>query len=92
MPYTRLVEVGRVVMINYGKDYGKLVVIVDIIDQSRVSLSRPFVHSVFFLPFSSFHAFRPRLSLSLSPTAFSCDLRLLLLLFVLFALKHRFGK
>ena len=46
MPYTRLVEVGRVVMINYGKDYGKLVVIVDIIDQSRVSLSRPFVHSV----------------------------------------------
>ena len=81
-------------MINYGKDYGKLVVIVDIIDQSRVSLSRPFVHSVFFLPFSSFHAFRPRLSLSLSlsPTAFSCDLRLLLLLFVLFALKHRFGK
>ena len=53
-------------MINYGKDYGKLVVIVDIIDQSRVSLSRPFVHSVFFLPFSSFHAFRPRLSLSLS--------------------------
>ena len=37
MPYTRLVEVGRIAMINYGKDYGKLVVIVDIIDQARVS-------------------------------------------------------
>ena len=37
MPFTRLVEVGRVAMVNYGKDYGKLVVIVDIIDQARVS-------------------------------------------------------
>mmetsp|Transcript_2892 Transcript_2892/g.4840 ORF Transcript_2892/g.4840 Transcript_2892/m.4840 type:complete len:116 (+) Transcript_2892:112-459(+) len=41
MPYTRLVEVGRVVMINYGKDYGKLVVIVDIIDQSRALVDAP---------------------------------------------------
>ena len=39
MPYTRLVEVGRVAMINYGKDYGKLVVIVDIVDAARVSES-----------------------------------------------------
>merc|ERR1711907_616916 len=30
MPFTRLVEVGRVAMVNYGKDYGKLVVIIDI--------------------------------------------------------------
>ena len=37
MPFSRLVEVGRVAMVNYGKDYGKLVVIVDIIDQARVS-------------------------------------------------------
>merc|ERR1712187_521949 len=41
MPYTRLVEVGRVAMINYGKDYGKLVVIVDIVDQSRALCDSP---------------------------------------------------
>lgn len=41
MPYTRLVEVGRIAMINYGKDYGKLVVIVDIIDQARALCDAP---------------------------------------------------
>mmetsp|Transcript_17179 Transcript_17179/g.35107 ORF Transcript_17179/g.35107 Transcript_17179/m.35107 type:complete len:120 (+) Transcript_17179:81-440(+) len=41
MPYTRLVEVGRVAMINYGKDYGKLVVIVDIVDGSRALCDAP---------------------------------------------------
>merc|ERR1712210_10128 len=41
MPYTRLVEVGRVAMVNYGKDYGKLVVIVDIIDQARALCDAP---------------------------------------------------
>ncbi|QDZ18134.1 ribosomal protein L14 [Chloropicon primus] len=41
MPYTRLVEVGRVAMINYGKDYGKLVVIVDIVDHARALIDAP---------------------------------------------------
>merc|ERR1711985_177385 len=41
MPYTRLVEVGRVAMINYGKNYGKLVVIVDIVDQARALCDSP---------------------------------------------------
>ena len=33
----RLVEIGRVAMVNYGPEYGKLVVISDIVDQNRVS-------------------------------------------------------
>ena len=37
MPFQRYVEVGRVVIINYGKEYGKLYVITDIVDQNRVS-------------------------------------------------------
>ncbi|KAJ0092678.1 hypothetical protein Patl1_25627 [Pistacia atlantica] len=37
MPFKRYVEIGRVALVNYGKDYGRLVVIVDIIDQNRVS-------------------------------------------------------
>merc|ERR1712010_428283 len=41
MPYTRLVEEGRVAMINYGKDYGKLVVIVDIVDAARALCDAP---------------------------------------------------
>lgn len=39
MPFKRYVEIGRVAMINYGPEYGKLVVISDVLDQSRVSLS-----------------------------------------------------
>ena len=35
-PFKRYVEIGRVALINYGKEYGKLVVIVDVIDQNRV--------------------------------------------------------
>ncbi|XP_075087693.1 large ribosomal subunit protein eL14-like [Nicotiana tabacum] len=35
MPLKRFVEIGRVALINYGKEYGKLVVIVDVIDQNR---------------------------------------------------------
>ncbi|KAJ3340211.1 hypothetical protein HDU93_007301 [Gonapodya sp. JEL0774] len=37
--FQRLVEVGRVVLLNYGPDAGKLAVIVDIIDHNRVSWS-----------------------------------------------------
>lgn len=34
--YSLFVEVGRVAFINYGPDAGKLVVIVDVVDQNRV--------------------------------------------------------
>ena len=37
MGYSRFVEVGRVAMINYGADYGKLCVIMDVLDHNRVS-------------------------------------------------------
>ncbi|XP_027937106.1 60S ribosomal protein L14-like [Vigna unguiculata] len=38
MPFKRDVEIGRVAQINYGKVYGRLVVIVDVIDQNRVRM------------------------------------------------------
>lgn len=34
--YKRFAEVGRVVLIQYGPEAGKLATIVDLIDQSRV--------------------------------------------------------
>ena len=39
MPFSRYVEIGRVALVNYGGkgEYGKLVVIVDVVDQNRVS-------------------------------------------------------
>ena len=40
MPFQRYVEVGRVAIVNYGAEYGKLVVITDVVDQNRVSCSR----------------------------------------------------
>jgi hypothetical protein len=39
MPFKRYVEIGRVALINFGEDYGKLVVITDVVDQNRVSIS-----------------------------------------------------
>uniref|UniRef100_A0A2P2LFD2 Large ribosomal subunit protein eL14 domain-containing protein n=2 Tax=Rhizophora mucronata TaxID=61149 RepID=A0A2P2LFD2_RHIMU len=41
MPFQRYVEIGRVALINYGKDYGKLVVIVDVVDQNRALVDAP---------------------------------------------------
>lgn len=35
--FKRFVEIGRVALVNYGEDYGKLVVIVDVVDQNRVT-------------------------------------------------------
>jgi hypothetical protein len=35
MPFKRYVEIGRVALINFGEDYGKLVVISDVVDQNR---------------------------------------------------------
>ncbi|KAG0240781.1 hypothetical protein BGX31_001669 [Mortierella sp. GBA43] len=39
--FQRVVEVGRVVLINYGPDAGKLAVIVDIIDHNRALVEGP---------------------------------------------------
>jgi len=41
MPFTRFVEVGRVVLINYGPEQGKLATIVDIVDGKRVLIDGP---------------------------------------------------
>eukprot|EP00891_Asterochloris_glomerata_P001006 jgi/Astpho2/1006/gw1.00016.284.1_t len=41
MPFQRYVEVGRVAIVNYGADYGKLVVITDVVDQNRALVDRP---------------------------------------------------
>ncbi|NP_001281008.1 60S ribosomal protein L14-1 [Malus domestica] len=41
MPFERYVEIGRVALVNYGKDYGKLVVIVDVMDQNRALVDAP---------------------------------------------------
>ncbi|KAL2323745.1 hypothetical protein Fmac_028124 [Flemingia macrophylla] len=41
MPFKRFVEIGRVAQINYGKEYGRLVVIVDVIDQTRALVDAP---------------------------------------------------
>ncbi|KAF9439253.1 hypothetical protein BGZ76_007454 [Entomortierella beljakovae] len=39
--FQRVVEIGRVVLINYGPDAGKLAVIVDIIDHNRALVEGP---------------------------------------------------
>ena len=36
MPFSRYVEIGRVALINYGPEIGKLVVISDVVDANRV--------------------------------------------------------
>lgn len=36
MPFKRYMEIGRVAFINYGPEYGQLVVVSDILDQNRV--------------------------------------------------------
>ncbi|BBG92517.1 Ribosomal protein L14 [Prunus dulcis] len=41
MPFKRYVEIGRVALVNYGEDYGKLVVIVDVLDQNRALVDSP---------------------------------------------------
>ncbi|RKP24539.1 60S ribosomal protein L14 [Syncephalis pseudoplumigaleata] len=41
MSSQRFVEVGRVVLVNYGPDAGKLAVIVDIVDHNRVLIDGP---------------------------------------------------
>lgn len=41
--YKRLVEIGRVALINSGPDEGKLCVIVDVVDQNRVSVFTDYI-------------------------------------------------
>ncbi|XP_057531342.1 60S ribosomal protein L14-1-like [Amaranthus tricolor] len=41
MPFKRYVEIGRVALVNYGKEYGRLVIIVDVLDQNRVLVDGP---------------------------------------------------
>ncbi|KAJ1431703.1 ribosomal protein L14-domain-containing protein [Ochromonadaceae sp. CCMP2298] len=41
MPFTRFVEVGRVVMINYGPMAGSIATIIDIVDGKRVLVDGP---------------------------------------------------
>mmetsp|Transcript_4748 Transcript_4748/g.7208 ORF Transcript_4748/g.7208 Transcript_4748/m.7208 type:complete len:135 (+) Transcript_4748:66-470(+) len=41
MGFTRFVEVGRVALINYGPDAGKLCTIIDMIDNNRVLVDGP---------------------------------------------------
>merc|ERR1712178_52812 len=41
MPFTRFVEIGRVAYVAHGDDKGKLVVIVDVIDQNRALVDGP---------------------------------------------------
>ncbi|CAI9107603.1 OLC1v1006995C1 [Oldenlandia corymbosa var. corymbosa] len=41
MVFKRYVEIGRVALVNYGEDYGKLVVIVDVVDQNRALVDSP---------------------------------------------------
>jgi large subunit ribosomal protein L14e len=40
-PFTKFVEVGRVVLINYGPDAGKLATIIDVVDSKRVLVDGP---------------------------------------------------
>lgn len=41
MVFTRFVEVGRVVLINYGPETGKLATIIDIVDQNKCLIDGP---------------------------------------------------
>jgi len=41
MPYARRVEVGRVCLINFGPDFGKLCTIIDVVDENRAVVDSP---------------------------------------------------
>jgi large subunit ribosomal protein L14e len=41
MVFTRFVEIGRVALINYGPDCGKLCTIIDVVDAKRVLVDGP---------------------------------------------------
>ncbi|KCV72495.1 hypothetical protein, variant [Fonticula alba] len=41
MVYTKFVEIGRIVLINYGVDAGKIAAIVNVVDQNRALIDGP---------------------------------------------------
>lgn len=41
MPFKRYMEVGRVVLINYGPEAGKLATVIDIVDQNKCLIDGP---------------------------------------------------
>ncbi|KAL3940621.1 MAG: hypothetical protein SGBAC_004877 [Bacillariaceae sp.] len=41
MPFNRYVEVGRVVLINFGPETGKLATVIDIVDQNKCLIDGP---------------------------------------------------
>lgn len=41
MVFNRYVEIGRVVLINYGPDAGKLATIIDVVDQNKCLIDGP---------------------------------------------------
>ena len=41
MPFNRYVEVGRVVLVNYGPEAGKLATIIDVVDQNKCLIDGP---------------------------------------------------
>jgi len=41
MPFRRYVEIGRVALINYGADNGKLATIIDVLDENRALIDGP---------------------------------------------------
>jgi large subunit ribosomal protein L14e len=41
MVFTRFMEVGRVVLINYGPDEGKLATVIDVVDQNKCLIDGP---------------------------------------------------
>nr|ACG27456.1 60 ribosomal protein L14 [Zea mays] len=40
-PFRRFVQIGRVALINYGPDVGKLCVIIDVVDSNRALIDGP---------------------------------------------------
>ncbi|XP_058002274.1 uncharacterized protein LOC131179445 [Hevea brasiliensis] len=55
MPFKRYMEIKRVALVNYGKDYGKLGVFVNVIDQNRATIGIPDVA----IPNAEFHPSAP---------------------------------
>ncbi|TDH66458.1 hypothetical protein CCR75_007740 [Bremia lactucae] len=42
MTFTRFVSIGRVVLINYGPDAGKIATIIDVVDENKCLIDGPF--------------------------------------------------
>ena len=41
MPFQRFMEVGRVVLVNYGPDAGQLATVIDVVDQNKCLIDGP---------------------------------------------------